>query len=186
LWVPYRQKPWLTMFVVTRSPVSMASAIRHEVLTIDPDQPVTNVQTMNEVISDSLSEPRLRTALIGSFAALALILAMIGIGGVVAWSVSQRTNEIGIRMALGARPSDVMAMIARQAFAMIGTGQLIGLVGAFALTRVLSTFLFGVSPEDPLTFGAVVVLLAAVALFACVLAARRALRIDPVEALRLE
>ena len=186
LWVPYRQKPWLTMFVVTRSPVSMASAIRHEVLTIDQDQPVTNVQTMHEVISDSLSEPRLRTALIGSFAALALILAMIGIGGVVAWSVSQRTNEIGIRMALGARPSDVLTMIARQAFIMIGTGQLLGLAGAFALTRVLSTFLFGVSPEDPMTFGAVIVLLAAVALFACVVAARRALRIDPVDALRLE
>jgi putative ABC transport system permease protein len=124
--------------------------------------------------------------LIGAFAGLALILAVIGIAGVVAWSVSQRTNEIGIRMALGAQPSNILAMIVRQAFTMIGVGQLIGLVGAFALTRVLASFLFGISPEDPLTFAGVALLLALVALTACAVAARRALRIDPVEALRRE
>jgi putative ABC transport system permease protein len=141
---------------------------------------------MDEVIADSVSQPRLRTMLIGAFAALALILAVIGIGGVVAWSVSQRTNEIGIRMALGARPSNILAMIVRQAFTMIGVGQLIGLAGAFALTRVLSSFLFATSPEDPVTFAGVAVLLGLVALTACAVAARRALRIDPVTALRRE
>jgi len=139
---------------------------------------------MDEVISASVSQPRLRTALIGAFAALALILAVIGIGGVVAWSVSQRTNEIGIRMALGARPRDILAMIVRQSFTMIGAGQILGLIGAFALTRVLASFLFGISAEDPATFAGVLLLLTAVALGACVFAGRRALRIDPVIALR--
>jgi putative ABC transport system permease protein len=122
--------------------------------------------------------------LIGAFAALALILAIIGIAGVVAWSVSQRTNEIGIRMALGARPANILAMIVREAFTPIGAGQLIGLAGAFALTRVLSSFLFGISTGDPVTFAGVAVLLGIVALIACAMAARRALRIDPAAALR--
>jgi putative ABC transport system permease protein len=186
LYVPYRQRPFLTMWLITRGPASVASAARREILAIDADQPVAAVRTMSEVIADSVSQPRLRTTLIGAFAALALILALIGIAGVVAWSVSQRTNEIGVRMALGARPSNILAMIVRQAFTMIGAGQLIGFVGAFALTRVLTTFLFGISPEDPLTFVAVALLLGAVALAACAVAARRALRIDPVTALRRE
>jgi putative ABC transport system permease protein len=186
LYVPYRQRPFLTMWLITRGPASIAAAARHEILSIDSDQPVAAVRTMDEVIADSVSQPRLRTMLIGAFAALALILAVIGIGGVVAWSVSQRTNEIGIRMALGARPSNILAMIVRQAFTMIGVGQLIGLAGAFALTRVLSSFLFATSPEDPVTFAGVAVLLGLVALTACAVAARRALRIDPVTALRRE
>ncbi|HEX4594770.1 MAG TPA: ABC transporter permease [Bryobacteraceae bacterium] len=186
LYVPYRQRPFLTMFLITRGPSSIASAARREILRIDADQPVAAVRTMDEVIAESVSQPRLRTALIGAFAALALVLAVIGIAGVVGWSVSQRTNEIGIRMALGARPSNILGMIVRQAFTMIGAGQLIGLVGAFALTRVLASFLFGISPEDPLTFASVAILLALVALAACAVAARRALRIDPVKALRSE
>jgi len=183
-YVPYRQRPFLTMWLITRGPVNIASAVRREILSIDPDQPVAAVRTMDEVISNSVSQPRLRTMLIGAFAALALILAVIGIAGVVAWSVSQRTNEIGIRMALGAQPANILGMIVRQAFTMIGAGQLIGLAGAFALTRVLSSFLFGISPEDPATFAGVLILLALVSLAACGLAARRALRIDPVVALR--
>ncbi|HWY46836.1 MAG TPA: ABC transporter permease [Bryobacteraceae bacterium] len=186
LYVPYRQRPFLTMWLITRGPASIASAARREILAVDADQPVAAVRTMDEVIADSVSQPRLRTALIGAFAVLALILAVIGIAGVVAWSVSQRTNEIGIRMALGARPSNILAMIVQQAFTMIGTGQLIGIVGALALTRVLATFLFGISPEDPLTFAGVALLLGGVALTACVMAARRALRIDPATALRRE
>ncbi len=186
LYVPYRQRPFLTMWLITRGPASIASAARREILAVDADQPVAAVRTMDEVIADSVSQPRLRTALIGAFAVLALILAVIGIAGVVAWSVSQRTNEIGIRMALGARPSNILAMIVRQAFTMIGAGQLIGIVGALALTRVLATFLFGISPEDPLTFAGVALLLGGVALTACVMAARRALRIDPATALRRE
>ena len=186
MYVPYRQRAFQTMSLVTRGPSNVASAVRREITQIDPDQPVANVRTMDQVIADSVSQPRLRTTLIGSFAALALILAVIGIAGVVAWSVSQRTNEIAIRVALGARSSNVIAMILRQAFLMIGGGQLIGLIGALLLTRVLSNFLFGISPEDPATFAAVVVLLALVALGASLLAARRALRIDPVIAMRAE
>jgi putative ABC transport system permease protein len=184
MYVSYRQRPFLTMFLITRGPAGIASAARREILAIDADQPVAAVRTMDQVIADSVSQPRLRTLLIGAFASLALILAVIGIAGVVAWSVSQRTNEIGIRMALGARPSSILAMIVRQAFTMIGVGQLVGLAGALALTRVLSSFLFAISPEDPTTFASVVLLLGFVALIACAVAARRALRIDPVAALR--
>jgi putative ABC transport system permease protein len=186
LYVSYRQRPFLTMFLITRGPPSVASAARREILSIDADQPVALVRTMDEAIAASVSQPRLRTALIGAFAALALILSVIGIAGVVAWSVSQRTNEIGIRMALGARPSNILGMLVRQAFTMIGAGQLIGLAGAFALTRVLSSFLFGISPEDPATFLGVLLLLGLAALSACAVAARRALRIDPVTALRAD
>jgi putative ABC transport system permease protein len=186
LYVPYRQKPYLTMYAIAKGPASIASAARREINAIDPEQPVADVRTMEDVISASVSEPRLRTALISGFAALALTLAAIGIGGMVAWSVSQRTNEIGIRMALGARPSNILAMIVRQSLGMIGAGQLIGIAGSLALTRVLSSFLFGISAEDPLTFVGVAALLAMVALAACAVAARRALRVDPVVALRLE
>ena len=186
LYVSYRQRPFLTMWLITRGPASIASAARREIQGIDADQPVASVRTMDEVLADSVSQPRLRTTLIGAFAILALILAVIGIAGVVAWSVSQRTNEIGIRMALGARPGNILAMIVRQSFTLIGAGQLIGLVGALALTRVLASFLFGISPEDPVTFVGVALVLTLVALTACTVAARRALRIDPVTALRRE
>jgi len=153
---------------------------------IDPEQPVADVLTMDEVVANSVSEPRLRTILMGSFAALAVFLAMIGVFGVVAWSVSQRTAEIGIRMALGARGGNVIGMIVRQSFTNIGIGLLIGAAGALALSRVLSGLLFEISPEDPRTFAAVLILLSLVALAASALAARRAIQIDPVIALRGE
>ena len=185
-YVPYRQRPFLTMWLLARGPSSVAAPARRAIAAIDPEQPVTNVGTMEASISDSVSKPRLRTALIGSFAALALALAMIGIAGVVAWSVSQRKGEIGIRMALGARPAAVSRMIVRDSFAMIAAGQLIGLLGALALTRVLSTFLFGISPGDPLTFAGVLLGMGMVALATCVLGARGAVRVDPAIALRAE
>lgn len=185
-YVPYSQRSFLTMWLITRGPSNIAAAARREILSIDPEQPVANIRTMDDVIAKSVSEPRLRTTLIGSFAALALVLTMIGIAGGVAWSVSQRTSEIAIRMALGARSFNVLSMIVRQAFMMIGVGLAIGLAGALALTRVLAKFLFGIVPEDPVTFGGVLVLLAFVALAACVFAGRRALEIDPVSAMRSE
>ena len=184
LYVPYRQRPFLTMWLISRGPASIVAAARRAVQEIDSEQPVAAVRTMDEVIADSVSTPRLRTALIGSFAALALILSVIGIAGVAAWSVSQRTNEIGIRMALGARPGSILAMIVRQCFTLIGLGEVIGIVGALALTRLLAGLLFGISPEDPATFAGVALLLGFAALTACILAARRALKIDPVAALR--
>jgi len=115
-----------------------------------------------------------------------MLLAAVGIYGVMAYMVAQRTNEIGLRMALGARPLNVLSLLVRQAFVMIGSGLAIGLVGALALTRVLSGFLFGIVPEDPATFASVLMLLAFVALAACVVAARRALQIDPARAMRSE
>jgi putative ABC transport system permease protein len=187
MYVPFRQRPWLTMTLLVRGSgdaASLTSSIRHEIARIDSDQPVANVQTMEDALSDSVARPRLETALMGGFAALALLLAAVGIFGVVAWSVSQRTNEIGIRMALGARPANVLAMIVGQAFRTIGVGQVIGLSGGLALTRLLGSALFGVSADDPLTFAAGMIVLAAVALLACVIAARRAILIDPVIALR--
>jgi putative ABC transport system permease protein len=174
------------MSLITRGPASAAGDARRAVLSIDADQPVAAIHGMDEVIARSLSTPLLRTALIGAFAALAFSLALIGIAGVAAWSVSRRTNEIGIRMALGARPLSILAMIARESLTLIGAGELAGIIGAFALTRFISTFLFGVTPWDPLTFIAVTVLVALVGLTACVLAARHALQIDPVVALRRE
>jgi putative ABC transport system permease protein len=185
-YVPYSQRPFLTMWLIARGPSNIAASARRQILAIDPEQPVANVRTMDEVILQSVSQPRLRTALIGSFAALALVLTVIGIAGVVGWSVSQRTREIAIRMALGARAGNVVGLIVGQAFVMIGSGLLIGLAGALALTRVLSGFLFGIVPEDPATFAGVLLLLAMVALGACLFAARRALRIDPVSAMRAE
>jgi putative ABC transport system permease protein len=186
MYVPYRQRPFLTMSLVARGSASAAAGARRAVLSIDADQPVAAIRGMDEVISRSLSTPLLRTALIGAFAAMALILALIGIAGVAAWSVSRRTHEIGIRMALGARPLSILAMIARESLTLIGIGELAGIIGAFALTRFISTFLFGVTPWDPLTFIAVTVLVGMVGLSACVLAARHALRIEPVVALRRE
>jgi putative ABC transport system permease protein len=186
MYVPYAQRPFLSIWLMARGPASAGSALRREVSNIDPDQSAGEIRSMNELIANSVSEPRLRTNLIGAFAALALILAVTGIGGLVAWSVSQRTNEIGIRMALGARPSRILAMILRQTFTVVGAGQLAGLLGALALTRVLSNFLFGISPEDPATFAAVFVVLGVAALIASAFAARRALEIDPAIALRRE
>jgi putative ABC transport system permease protein len=186
LYVPYDQRPFLTMSLITRGDARVAGEARSAILTVDPDQPVASIRSMNEVIARSISTPRLRTTLIGAFAFLALALALIGIAGVAAWSVSRRTNEIGIRVALGATPVSILAMIARESLVLIGAGEMIGLLGTFALTRFISTFLFGVTPWDPLTLTAVTALLLLVSLIACLFAARRAVRIDPVAALRLE
>lgn len=186
MYVPYRQRAWLAMWLVARAAgdaASLTSAIRHEVLAIDPDQPVSEIRTMEDVVSDSVARPRLRTAIMGSFATLAMILAMIGIFGVMAWSVSERTNEIGIRMALGAEPGQVRWMIVRQGLATIAIGQLLGLLGALLLSRALSSMLFGVSAEDPVALLGVNLLLGAAALLACWLAARRATSVDPLIAL---
>ena len=189
MYVPYRQKPSFTMSLLVRgrgNPADLAAAVRQEIARIDPDQPVSNVQTMDDALAGSIARPRLETALMAGFAAVALLLAALGIFGVVAWSVSQRTNEIGIRMALGAAPGNVLAMILWQAFRTIGAGQALGLAGALLLTRFLKSVLFGVSAHDPVTFATVILVLGATALIACLLAARRAIGVDPVIVLRQE
>jgi len=165
---------------------SLAAAVRKEVLQIDPNQPVADVRTMEQWLERAVAGPRYRTTLLGLFALVALALASTGIYGVMSYSVSQRTHEIGVRMALGARRMDVMRLVVRQGMMLVIVGVVLGLGGAFALTRLMASLLFGVTAKDPFTFVAVSALLTLVAFFACYLPARRATKVDPLVALRYE
>jgi putative ABC transport system permease protein len=189
VYYPYRQQPSSEMNLVVRSavdPASLTSSIRAAVAAIDKDQPIFDIHTMQQLVDDSISTRRLTLVLLGTFSALALLLAAIGIYGVMAYSVALRTQEIGIRMALGAQRQDVLRLVLGQGARIAFFGVAIGLAVAAALARLLSTLLFSVSPSDPVTFAAVAVLLIAVALLACYIPARRALRVDPIIALRYE
>ena len=168
------------------NPLSLAGAVRREVQAIDPDQPVAAVRTMNDWIDSSVAGPRYRTMLLGIFAGVALLLASTGIYGVMSYSVAQRTHEIGVRMALGARRWDVLKLVIRQGMVLVVIGVILGLFGAFALTRVMSSLVFGVTTKDPVTFAAVALVLTLVALIACYIPARRATKVDPLVALRYE
>jgi putative ABC transport system permease protein len=167
-------------------PLSLVPAMREQVKAIDPDQPIAAIKTMDEWIDQSTSTPRYRTTLLAMFAALAMILAATGIYGVMSYSVAQRTHEIGVRMALGAQRLDVLRLVVRQGMLLVLVGVGIGLFGAYWLTRVMSSLLFGVTAKDPLTFVAVAALLSVVALLACYIPARRAMKVDPLTALRYE
>jgi len=178
-----------SMNVVIRSqgdPASLAAAVRKEVLQIDPNQPVADVRTMEQWLDRAVAGPRYRTTLLGLFALVALALASTGIYGVMSYSVSQRTHEIGVRMALGARRNDVLRLVVRQGMTLVIIGVAIGLAGAFALTRLMASLLFGVTAKDPFTFVVVSALLAVVAFVACYMPARRATKVDPLTALRYE
>jgi putative ABC transport system permease protein len=168
------------------APLDLAPAARSTVLAIDPDQPIYNVMTMEQRLSDSIAARRFQSLSFGIFAAVALIIAAVGVYGVFSYVVSQRSREIGIRMALGAEPLDILKMILRQGTVVILTGALAGLTASFALTRVMKSLLFGVSATDPATFAAIALLLATVALGACYLPARRATKVDPMIALKCE
>jgi putative ABC transport system permease protein len=186
LYVPQLQQPQSTLTLVVRTrtePAATVETIRREILAIDPEQAVFNVATMDEVLANSISLRRVSMFLLAGFAALALLLAAIGIYGVLAQTVVQRTHEIGIRMALGAQAGDVLKLIVRQGMSLTLIGIGAGLAGAFALTRLLASLLFGVGATDPTTFLWIPVLLAAVSFFACYLPARRAARLDPIKAL---
>jgi ABC-type antimicrobial peptide transport system permease subunit len=167
-------------------PITMIPAIREAVRQIDRNLPLSRFTTVNAQADERLVQERLFARLTSFFGMLALLLAGIGLYGVMAYTVTQRTREIGVRMALGARAADVLRLFIRQGMALVVIGVAMGLAGAFALTRLVSSFLFDVSPTDPATFAGVALLLALIALFACWLPARRAAKVDPIRALHHE
>jgi putative ABC transport system permease protein len=176
----------VTVLKTTAEPRSLISAVTKEVGAMDQDVPLFGVKTLNEYLSASVAAPRFSSTLLSIFAAVALVLTVVGLYGVMSYSVAQRTNEIGIRLALGAQARDVVMMIVKQGTKLILIGLAIGLLGAFALTRLVASLLFGVTAKDPFTFAAVALLLALVALLACYVPAWRATKVDPMEALRCE
>jgi putative ABC transport system permease protein len=187
IYVPLAQAPRSSVVLAVRvhtDPLSLATAVRRAVMEVRKDRPLFAMETMEQVISDSLSTRRFQTLLLGIFAAVALALAAVGIYAVVSYSVTQRTHEIGIRMALGARQGDVLRRTLSEGLSMALSGVAIGLAASLALRHALSGLLYGVSSSDPLTFVAVPSVLLAVALLACYLPARRATKVDPIIALR--
>ena len=189
MYAPFAQRAWPFMRIVARSksdPSVVAAAIREAVRAIDKDQPVDKITTMSSVVSASIVDRSFYMQLLGTFASLAFILASVGIYGVVSYSVAQRTREIGIRVALGARRRDVLGLVLREALRLTALGVALGLVGAFVATRVLRSLLFEVKPTDPATFICLSLLLTFVALVASYIPARRATKVDPLVALRYE
>ena len=186
-YVPFQSgRSWVLLARTSTDPMPIAPALARVVLSVDKGASISEIQTLGQIVAESASQPRFDAALLGSFGILGLIIAMVGIFGVVAFSVEQRTHEIGVRMALGATPSDALRMIVGQGMALVAAGIAIGLAGALALTRFLQSLLFEIKPNDPATFVIVAVALALAALAACYIPARRAMRVDPMVALRYE
>lgn len=188
-YVPYLQTPYRFITIIVRAatePASLVAAIRKEALALDPQQPLYDVKPMEQVLEQSIAERRLIMLLLSIFAAVALALAAVGLYGVMSYSITQRTREIGIRMALGAKASDVLKIVIKHGMVMVLIGVAIGLAAAFILTRLMASLLYGVSATDPTTFVVIPLFLLAVALMACLIPARRATKIEAVAALRHE
>jgi predicted permease len=187
MYMPTREFLFVNLVIRTQGdPLSLVGGVRKEVNALDPDQPIAAIKPMTEWVAMSASGARYRTTLLGLFALLAMILAATGIYGVMSYSVAQRTQEIGVRMALGAGPLDVLKLVVRQGMILALIGVIVGLAGALALTRVMTSLLFGVTERDPITFVAVAALLIVVAFISCFVPAHRATRVDPLIALRCE
>jgi ABC-type antimicrobial peptide transport system permease subunit len=190
IYVPHRVMPMWNNFAVmlrtTLPPETIARSAREQIRQMDPALPVYNVRTMEEVLSGSVAPTRMSMFLLAAFGALALIMAAVGVYGVLSYTVMERQREMGIRMALGAEPSGLRTLMLQHGMRQAVLGLAIGIAGAIALTRVMQTLLFGVTPTDPLTFGAVIALLTAVSGLACYIPARRATKVDPAAVLRAD
>jgi putative ABC transport system permease protein len=189
MYLPMAQVPWPTMTLVVRSdsnPQPLVAAVRAKISEVDPNLPISGVLSMDDVIAASVAQPRIIMQFVGVFAGLALMLAAVGIYGVMAYSVTTRKQEMGIRMALGARPGDIFRLVVGQGMRMTLLGVTLGVAASLGLTRLISSLLFGVHATDPLIFGLAALVLIGVALFACYLPARRATRVDPIVVLRYE
>jgi len=189
LYFPYDQAPQSRVNLVVKTaaaPASLTAAVRTEILAVDPEQPLFDVKTMETRLEDAMQGRKSPMILLGLFAGIALLLAALGVYGVLAFAVGQRTSEIGIRLALGATRGDILRLILRQGAGLVGLGVLLGLAGYFALSAVIGKLLFGVGATDPATLLVAPITLAVVALFACWMPARRATKVDPMVALRTE
>jgi putative ABC transport system permease protein len=177
----------MDIIVKTNSnPMALVPAIKREVQQIDPDQPLGPVATLESLLDESLAPRRVNAVLLGTFSAVGLLLGVIGLYGVMSYTVSQRTQEIGVRIALGAQEGDVLKLILGEGMLLALAGTALGIVGAFGLTRLMSSMLFGISAADPLTYSSISLLIIVVALLACYLPARRAAKLSPMLALRYE
>jgi putative ABC transport system permease protein len=189
VYFPLLQDPYNSMNVMVRSsadPLTLAKLLQQRVWSVDKNQPLTKISSMTEVIAQSVAEPRFRTWLLSAFAVTGLALTLIGIYGVISYSVSQRTPEMGIRMALGAQEQDVLRLVLRQGLRLAVIGAAIGVLGSLVLMRLLTSQLYDIKPGDPLTLSGAALLMLAVAVCASYLPARRATKVDPMVALRHE
>jgi len=194
MYLPYAQvhdQPWfaprdLVVRSTAEDPMTLAPAVREAVHAADPEQAVANVRTFDEILDEEVVQRRLGASLVAAFAALALLLASLGVYGVLSYFVAQHTSEIGVRLALGASRRDILSLVLGKGMGLAVAGVALGLVGALALSRLVSSVLYGVSAADPATFAGAAGLLAALALLACYLPARRAIKVDPMVAIRCE